>query len=73
VSVATDRALYGLAFWLRRGDQGTMDALKATLSDAERAEARETLDVPGVPESLQEMTDDELRRRMLNLAGKSVS
>jgi hypothetical protein len=71
VSVAADRALYALAYWLRRGDTGMMDRLRAALSDGERAEARETLYTPGVAESLQEMPEDELRARMIALAGKS--
>jgi hypothetical protein len=68
---AAERALYGLAWYMRRGDQAAADDLVRTLSPDERAEAREVFSVPGVAETLRELPEDELRARMLALAGKS--
>jgi hypothetical protein len=56
---------------MRRGDPAAADDLVATLSEPERAAARELLGVPGVAETLRDLTEDELRARMLALAGKS--
>jgi hypothetical protein len=67
----TERVLYGLAYWLRHGDAATGDDLARTLSPAERAEAQAVLDLPGVAETLRGLPVDELRARMLALAGKS--
>jgi hypothetical protein len=71
MSAAADRALYGLAYWWRRGDTDMVDQLAAALSEPERAEARSVLGVPGVAETLRTLPEDELRARMLALAGKS--
>jgi hypothetical protein len=67
----TERILYGLAWHLRHGDPAARDDLAGMLSEDERAEARAVLALPGVAETLQGLTDDELRARMLSLAGKS--
>jgi len=45
--------------------------LSAALSAGERAEAREALGMPGVAETLCALPEDELRARMMALAGKS--
>jgi hypothetical protein len=68
---AAERVLYALAWHLRRGDPAASDDLVAALSPAERAEARAVLGLPGVVETLRDLTDAELRARMLALAGKS--
>ena len=68
---AAERVLYGLAYWSRRGDSGMVDELAGALSDSERAEARAVMDVPGVAETLRTLSEDELRARMLALAGKT--
>jgi hypothetical protein len=68
---AAERALYGLAYWLRHGDAATGDELAGALSPAERAEARAVMELPGVADTLHTLSEDELRRRMVELAGKS--
>jgi hypothetical protein len=68
---AAERVLYALAWHLRRGDPAAGDDLVRTLSPAERAEARAVTDVPGVAETLRTLSEDELRARMLALAGKT--
>jgi hypothetical protein len=68
---AQERALYALAYHLRRGDPAAGDDLVRTLSPAERAEAQAVLDLPGVAETLRTLSETELRARMLALAGKS--
>jgi hypothetical protein len=68
---AAERALYGLAYWLRRGDPAAGDDLVRTLSPAERAEAQAVMDVPGVAETLRTLSEDELLSRMRALAGKT--
>jgi hypothetical protein len=68
---AAERVLYALAYHLRRDDPAASDDLVRTLSPAERAEARAVMDVPGVAETLRTLSEDELRARMLALAGKS--
>jgi hypothetical protein len=67
-----ERALYGLAWHLRRRDTAAREALLAALTPAERAECQAVLELPGVPETLAALNDDELRSRMLSLAGKSM-
>jgi hypothetical protein len=66
-----ERVLYGLAYWSRRGEPDMVDQLAAALSEPERAEARAVMDVPGVAETLRSLSMDELRARMLALAGKT--
>jgi hypothetical protein len=68
---APERALYGMAYWSRRGEPDMVDQLAAALSPAERAEARAVMDLPGVGETLRTLSEDELRRRMYDQAGKS--
>jgi hypothetical protein len=68
---APERVLYGLAYWSRRGEPDMVDQLAAALSPAERAEARAVMDLPGVGETLRTLSEDELRARMLALAGKT--
>jgi hypothetical protein len=68
---ADERILYALAHHMRRGDPAAADDLVATLSEPERAAARELLGVPGVAETLRMLSEDELRARMLALAGKT--
>ena len=68
---APERVLYGLAYWSRRGEPDMVDRLAGALSPAERAEARAVMDLPGVGETLRTLSEDELRARMLALAGKS--
>jgi hypothetical protein len=68
---APERVLYGMAWHLRRGDQAAVDDLVATLSPAERAEAQEVMGLPGVADTLRDLPEDELRARMLALAGKT--
>jgi hypothetical protein len=70
---AGERALYGVAYWLRRGDSQAVSDLVETLDEAERVEARELWDVPGVSQALRELSDEELQSRMLMLAAKSQS
>jgi hypothetical protein len=66
-----ERVLLAAAWYERRGDLAAGHELLAALTPAERAEAGETLQLPGVRETLVTLTDDELRARMLGLAGKS--
>jgi hypothetical protein len=68
---APERVLYGLAYWARRGESDMVGQLARSLSDPERAEAQAVLGLPGVAETLRELPEDELRARMLALAGKS--
>jgi hypothetical protein len=68
---APERVLYGLAYWSRRGETDMVDRLAGTLSEPERAETRAVLDLPGVAETLRTLSEDELRARMLALAGKT--
>jgi hypothetical protein len=68
---APERVLYGLAYWSRRGETDMVDQLAGALSPAEHAEARAVMDVPGVAETLRTLSEDELRARMLALAGKT--
>ena len=71
MAAAGERALYGMAFWLRRGDTQAVSDLAAALDETERAEARELWDVPGVPQTLRELSEQDLQARMFELAGKS--
>jgi hypothetical protein len=68
---APERVLYGLAYWSRRGEPDMVHRLAAALSEPERAEARAVLGLPGVVDTLRDLPEDELRARMLALAGKS--
>jgi hypothetical protein len=68
---AAERALYGLAYWSRRGEPGMMEQLAGTLSPAERTEAQAVMGLPGVVETLRDLPMDQLAERMLGLAGKS--
>jgi hypothetical protein len=68
---APERVLYGLAYWSRRGEPDMVHQLAAALSPAERAEARAVMGMPGVAETLRHLPMDELRARMLALAGKT--
>jgi hypothetical protein len=68
---APERVLYGLAYWSRRGEPDMLDQLAGTLSPAERTEAQEVMGLPGVAETLRDLPMDQLRERMLGLAGKS--
>lgn len=69
MSVAADRALYGLTYWQRAGDQARMRELAAVLDPDVRAEAAGLLH--DVRETLFELPEAELTARMLGLAGKS--
>jgi hypothetical protein len=71
MTAAGERALYSVAYWLRRGDTQAVDDLVGTLDEAERVEARELYLIDGVPRALYEMPEPELLARMFELAGKS--
>jgi hypothetical protein len=71
MSAAGERVLYGMAYWLRRGDTQAVSDLAATLDETERAEARELFDVPGVPQTLRDLPEEDLQARMFELAGKA--
>jgi HK97 family phage prohead protease len=71
VSTSAERALYALSFWLKRRDVDAVCDVMAGVSEAERAEMRSTMDVPGVMRALYDMPEPELRARMLGLASKA--
>src|SRR4029434_7566202 len=61
MTAAGERALYSVAYWLRRGDTQAVSDLAAALDETERAEARELWDVPGVPQTLCELPEQDLQ------------